>query len=172
MEFFMIQFIGAIAYGLLTLSYFKKEKKQILFIQIFAYLMFSIHYYLLNGLAGAICNVIGLLALLAIYLFDKYNIKNKNIMASVFIIGLLVINISTFQNIYSIFPMIASIIAIISFITNNEETIREIGALSAVCWLIYAIVYKSYISIVFEAVTLTGVLIALIKTKREQKNNL
>lgn len=172
MDFFLIQFIGAIGYSLLALSYFKKEKKQILFIQIFAYIMFSIHYYLLNGLAGAICNLIGLFALIAIYIFDKYKIKNKKIMAMFFIIVLLVINISTFQNLYSIFPMIASVIVIISFITNNEEAIREIGALSAVCWLIYAIVYKSYISIAFEVVTLLGVLIALIKTKREQKNKI
>lgn len=168
MNFILIQFIGAIGYILLTLSYFKKEKKQILFMQILSYIMFSIHYYFLNGLAGALCNFVGLFALIAIYLFDKYKIKNKKIMAIIFVIFLFVVNIKSFETIYSVFPLIASIIVIISFITDNERAIREIGIMSAVCWLIYAIVYKSYIGIVFEIITLFGVMAATIKNS---KNN-
>ena len=76
MNMFLIQFIGAIGYGLLGYSYFKKEKKQILYIQIISYIFFTIHYYLLNGITGAVCNFIGLFALLSIYLCDKYKYKN------------------------------------------------------------------------------------------------
>ena len=126
--------------------------------------------YLLSGFTGAICNLVGLVALITIYLFDKYKFKNKKIMAMIFIILIILINVQTFQNIYSIFPMIASVIVIISFITDNETAIREIGVISAVCWLIYAIVYKSYTGIVFEVVTLIGVLAAVIKnSKNEEK---
>ena len=166
MEFFIIQLIGAIGYSLLSLSYFKKEKKQILFMQIIAYIMFTIHYYLLNGVAGALCNFVGLFALIAIFLFDKYNIKNKKIMAIFFIAITIGINLMDIQNIYFVFPMIASVIVIISFITDNERAIREIGVVSAICWLIYAIVYKSYIGIVFEVVTLLSVLIATVKNNK------
>lgn len=167
MEFVLIQIIGAIAYALLTVSYYKKEKTKILYMQILAYIMFSIHYYLLSGVTGAICNVIGLFGLIAIYLFEKYKWKYKNVISIMFIVLLLVVNILTFQNIYSIFPLIASVIVIISFLMNNEEYIRGVGVISAVCWLVYAIVYKSYISIVFEVVTLVGVLIAFIKNKKK-----
>ena len=54
----IVQAIGAIGYGTLAFSYFKKEKRQILFMQIVAYVFFTIHYYLLNGITGAICNLI------------------------------------------------------------------------------------------------------------------
>ena len=60
----IIQAIGAVGYSLLALSYFKKVKKQILLMQIFAYIFFVIHYYLLNGITGAVCNSIGLFALI------------------------------------------------------------------------------------------------------------
>ena len=169
MEFILIQFIGALGYITLALSYFKKEKKQILFIQIIAYIMFTLHYYLLSGITGAICNLIGLLAMTTIYIFEKYNLKYKNHISIVFILVLLIINIITFQNIFSIFPMIASIIAILSFLTNKEDVIRAIGVISAVCWLIYAIVYGSYIGIVFEVITLIGVFAAFIKNSRNAK---
>ena len=157
------QFIGAIGYGTLALSYFKKNKKEILFMEIIAYIFFTIHYYLLNGITGAICNLIGLFALVSIYLFDKYKLKNKYLVSIFFVIILLIINIRNFQNIYSIFPMIASIIVIISFLSNDENKIRIVGVISAICWLIYAIVYKSYIAIVFEVITLINVFLALFR---------
>ena len=149
MKDIIIQAIGAVGYSLLALSYFKKVKKQILLMQIFAYIFFVIHYYLLNGITGAVCNSIGLFALISIYLFDKYNLKNKTITVGLFIILLLIANIITFQNIYSIFPLVASTIVLISFIDNNENNIRIVGIIAAICWLIYAIVYKSYVAIAF-----------------------
>ena len=179
MEIIIKQLIGAIGYGLLAFSYFKKEKREILFIQIISYIIFTIYYYLLEGVTGAICNFIGLIAFVVIYIFDKYKSKNKEnmekvltiekIIAMFFIIAVILINVFTFVNIYSIFPTIASVIVIISFITDNERAIREIGVMAAVCWLIYAIVYKAYIAIVFEVVTLIGVLVATIKNNKTVK---
>lgn len=168
LEILLIQGIGAIAYGTLSLSYFKKEKKDILFMEIISYICFTIHYYLLSGVTGAICNFIGLLALITIYLFEKYKLKNKWIISLFFVFLVLIINIINFQNIFSIFPMIASIIVILSFLGKNENMIRFIGVVSAICWLFYAIVYKSYISIIFEVVTLLGVCIALIKNLKSK----
>ena len=170
LEIFLVQGIGAIAYSILSLSYYKKEKQQILYMQIIAYMLFSIHYYLLSGVTGAICNVIGLMALLVIYLFEKYNLKNKKSIVFVLIGLLLMVNIISFQNIFSIFPIIASVIVLFSFLENNENDIRWMGFISAICWLFYAIVYKSYISIAFEVVTLTSVVISILKNKKGGKN--
>ena len=166
---FMIQCLGAVGYTILSLSYFKKEKRQILLMQIFSYIFFVIHYYLLNGITGAICNQIGLFALVTIYIFEKYKLKNKLLVSTFFIVLLLAVNIMSFQNIYSIFPMIASVAVIISFLENNENDIRGIGVLSAICWLIYAIVYNSYISIDFEVITLIDVVIAFSKNLSHKK---
>lgn len=163
MYFLLTQLIGAIGFIAIVLSYFKEEKKKILFMQIIAYLLFTIHYYLLSGITGAICNFIGLFALLTIYMSEKYHLKYKNILAIFFAILLIIINIASFQNAFSIFPMVASVIVIISFLTDNEDIIRGIGLISAVCWFIYAIAYKSYISIIFETLTLIGTCVAFIK---------
>ena len=165
----LIQAIGAIGYTIIAISYFKKEKKQILFMQIISYIFFTIHYYLLDGVTGAICNIIGLFALITIYLFDKYKLKNKFWVSMIFVLVLLVINIISFQNFFSIFPMVASIIVILSFLENSENLIRGIGVVSAVCWLIYAIAYKSYISIAFEVITLGNVCGALLKNINQKK---
>ena len=165
----LIQLIGAIGYSLLALSYFKKEKKDILFFEIIAYIFFVIYYYLLNGISGAICNLVGLFALVVLFLFDKYKLNNKFLAAMIFVLILLVINILTFQNIYSIFPLVASVIVILSFLFNKENHIRIIGIISAVCWLIYAIVYKSYVAIIFEVIILVNVCLSLYKNINYKK---
>ena len=166
MNMFLIQLIGGIAYFLLAISYFKKDKSGILFMQIFAYLGFMIHYYLLDGKTAVICNGIGLLVLLIIYIFEKKKIYKNKLLIVITIPSLVIISALTYQNIFSIFPIIASIISMISFLTNNENLIRFIGIISAICWGIYAIVYKSYISIGFEIFTITTTTIAFIKNKK------
>jgi len=166
----IVQLIGAIAYILLSRSYFKKERREILFMQIFAYVFFTIHYYLLNGITGAICNVVGLASLISLFIFDKGKKMYKIICCIFFVTFLIVINIITFQNIFSIFPMIASVIAIASFLNKKENFIRRVGVVATLCWLIYAIYYKSYISIIFEVFTLINVCVALLKnTKKSMK---
>ena len=163
----LVQIIGAIGYFSLSISYFKEEKKQILFIQIISYIFFTIHYYLLSGITGAICNFIGLLALITIYFFNKYKLKNIYVATMFFVALIIIINIMTFQNAFSIFPMIGSVSVIISFIEDDENLIRGIGVIAAVCWLLYAIAYKSYIAIIFEVLTLINVYIAMMKKNKK-----
>ena len=165
----LVQGIGAIGYSTLAFSYYKEKKEQILFMQIIAYIFFTIHYYLLNGITGAICNLIGLVALITIYVFEKYNLGNKLFISITCMLAVFIINIITFQNFFSIFPIIASIIVIISFLDNNDKNIRIIVVMAAECWLIYAIAYKSYVAIVFEVLTLVGVFIALLKKNNNKK---
>ena len=164
----IIQIIGGLGYTTLVISYFKKEKKEILFIQIISYAFFTIHYYLLKGVTGAICNLLGLGALFLIYLFDEHKWENKGSISVIIIELIIIINIATFQNIFSIYPIIASVLAIISFLLNNENYIRGIGLIGAVCWLIYAIAYKSYITIGFEVFTLIGTILAFIKNNGQK----
>ena len=165
----LIQAIGGIGYAMLSFSYFKKNKISILLTQIIAYIMFTIHYYMLNGVTGVICNITGGAALIIIYLLEKYKVNKKNVLIVCLALIIGVISMLTYQNIYSVFPTVAAMSVILSFISNSENEIRAVGFISAVCWLVYAIIYKSYISIVFEAVTLVFVAVATIKNYKNNK---
>ena len=159
----IIQLIGVIAYAILAFSYFKKKKKDILFIQIFSTIAFAIHYYLLGGMTATVCNLISLLIIIIIYFFEKHNGKNKKILVLSTIPLLVLIALFTYENIFSIFPIIASSIVLISFITSNEDVIRISGIISALCWIVYAIIYKSYAGIIFEAFSMFSTSIAFVK---------
>ena len=164
---FMIQLIGGIAYCLLAISYFSKNKKKILAIQILSYAGFTIHYYLLDAKTGAMCNFIGLIIFLIIYAFSNNKSKNKEkILLMITVPALVIIASLTYQDIFSIFPIVASVIATISFLSDDEDKIRFIGIISAICWLIYALVADSYVTIIFEIIIIPSTIIAFIKNKK------
>ena len=75
-------------------------------------------------------------------------------------------SVLSYENIYSLFPIIACLITFNSFLSKDENKIRFIGIISASLWLIYAIVYVSYSAIVFEAITVISTIIAYIKNKK------
>ena len=159
----VIQLIGAIAYAFLACSYFMKKKKDILFIQIFSAIAFAIHYYLLNGITASVCNIISLVIITIIYFFEKFNGKNKKILIFITIPLLVLISLFTYENLFSIFPIIASTIVLINFIISNENTIRIAGIISATCWMVYAIIYKSYVGMLFEGIIIVTTFIAYLK---------
>lgn len=172
MNSLIIQLIGVIAYIILEFSYFKKNKKDILFIQIFSTIAFAIHYYLLGGMTATVCNLISLLIIIIIYFFEKHDGKNKKVLILSTIPLLILISLFTYENIFSIFPIIASTIVLISFIISNENTIRISGIISALCWMVYAIIYKSYAGIFFEAFSAVSTFIAFLRNFNIKNKNI
>jgi hypothetical protein len=166
-NFILIQLIGAIGYTLLSISFYRKEKRQILFMQIIANIFFTIHYFLLSGITGAVSNVVGLTTYTFIYFLDKKKMGiQKNIVALIMTIILFIAVMFTYENIYSILPFLAFFMTITSFLNGNENRIRFVGIFVAICWLIYAVVYVSYAAIVFETITLIATAFSLIKNHK------
>lgn len=168
--FILIQTIGGLGYFLLGLSYYGKVKKDILFVQIISYIMFVIHYYMLGGITGSICNLLGLIGFLVIYFLEKKHKKLLNILIVPIILSIIIASLFTFKNLYSIFPIFGSISVLISFLEKDEKLIRLIGIFSAVCWLVYAIYCNSYVAIVFEILLLISTSISILKNDRNKKN--
>ena len=166
MKFILSQILGAVGYSLLAYSFFKKEKKQILYIQILAYIGFTTHYILLDAITGTTCNIIGFIALIIIY-FLSDDEKKKRILVLILIPLLIVMAFLSYENIFSIFPVTACIVTFYSFLSKNEDVIRFIGIISASCWLVYAVIHMSYTAIVFEVVTVIATIIAYVKNKRK-----
>lgn len=167
MDFIIAQILGTIGYSLLAYSFFKKNKKQILFIQIFAYIGFTTHYILLGALTGSVCNILGFIALIFIYFFSD-DIRKKKILVIILVPLLGVMTYLSYENIYSLFPVVGCLLTFISFLSKNVNKIRFVGIISTACWLIYAIIYVSYSAIIFEVVILISAVVAYIKNKKHR----
>ena len=171
MRFIISQILGAIGYSALAYSYFRKEKREILIVQIIAYIGFTTHYYLLGAQTGTMCNVLGFVALILIY-FLSNDKKKKTVLVCILIPLLGVMSYLSFENWFSLFPIFACLVTFISFLFESKNIIRFVGIVSAVCWLIYAIVFHSYTAIVFEVITVIATTVAFLKNRKESEGHI
>ncbi len=167
MKFIISQILGTVGYSLLAYSYFKKSKKEILYLQILAYIGFTTHYFLLDALTGTMCNVLGFVALILIH-FISENEKKKKVLVLLLILLLIFMSYLSYENIYSIFPVIGCLLTFTSFLSQDENTIRFLGIISAACWLIYAVIHVSYSAIIFQIVVLISTIVAYLKNKAKE----
>lgn len=160
-----IQLIGLLGFCILVLSFYKKEKAIILTYQITSNFAYTVHYFLLGGLSGAFCSLIGIIRNIAL-------IKSKkNIVIVPLIIFLyLLVTIIFYEDIYSIFPMIANSIYLIMLTSDKKQNLLIGALLSSLMWILYSIFVGSYVSIVTETILFISNFIQLIKLKKKEGN--
>lgn len=143
---FYIQLIGLLGFCILVLSFYKKETVTILTYQVTSNFIYTVHYFLLGGLSGAFCSLIGIIRNIVLI---KTN--NKKIILSVFILLYLIVTIIFYEGIYSIFPMLANSYYLISLTKKDKKSILIGAIISSISWIIYSAFVSSYISIVTES---------------------
>lgn len=119
-----------------AVAYHKKEKKDILKLLIISNSLSLIQYMFLQAYTGCITIIISIIR--NIIALKKKN-KNENIILAIFIILYIVMGIITYNSIFSILPIIASIIYVIGIWNGNENIIRKTGLINMYLWLIYSI---------------------------------
>ena len=137
MEYIIIgNIFGIIGLIYSAVAYHKKEKKDILKLLIIANSLSLIQYMFLQAYTGCITIIISIIRnIIAL----KKRDKNENIILAIFIILYIVMGIITYNSIFSILPIIASIIYVIGIWNGNENIIRKTGLINMYLWLIYSI---------------------------------
>ena len=162
---FYIQLIGILAFCVLVLSFYKKEPKRIIAYQILSNFAYTVHYLLLGALSGAYTSLVGIFRNIA---FLKVK-KNKNVLVIVVIAIYILITIVFYESFYSIFPMVANSLYLITMIKNSRKSLI-IGAISSsILWLFYAIFVSSYASVITESILLISNTIQLIKIMKKSR---
>lgn|SRR5574344_372199 len=161
-----IQLIGFIAFIFVVISYQKKTREGILATQIISNTLYSAHYYLLNALGGYIITVINLARSFVFILKDKYKWLNNGIILFTFILLFTVCSIYTYQDIYSLLPLLAAIIYTVMLWQGNAEEIRISATINESLWLIYNFHVLSYAGIIGSVVIIITDLIAIIRYRK------
>ena len=137
MEYIIIgNIFGIIGLIYSAVAYHKKEKKDILKLLIISNSLSLIQYMFLQAYTGCITIIISIIR--NIIALKKKN-KNENIILAIFIILYIVMGIITYNSIFSILPIIASIMYVIGIWNGNENIIRKTGLINMYLWLIYSI---------------------------------
>ena len=163
----LIQFIGIFAWVILILSYWQKKKISLLIMQIIANILYAIHFYLLDGLAGTLCNLAGVIILILLYIKEKRN-KQMYILIPIIISLFIPIVIYSYNGLYSLLPVAASIIPLTSNWVNNMKVIKIGGIVGSICWLIYGIYTGSYASMITEVIFIISTILSIKKSNAKK----
>lgn len=162
---FYIQLIGILAFCVLVLSFYKKNPRTILMYQIVANFAYTVHYFLLGALSGTFISFVGIFRNMA---FLKIK-KQKKLLAIIVISIYLLITIIFYENVYSLFPMIANSIYLLLMIRGSRKDLIIGGIISSVLWMTYAIFVNSYASIITEFILLVSNTVQLVKLIKKSR---
>lgn len=88
---------------------------------------------------------------------------------ALFILLLLAAGIATWQNAYSILPMIGSLLSTVALWMKTSKKIRLISFFSGPCWLIYNVVNGAYSAAVNELIAMTSIAIGILRHDIKKK---
>lgn len=148
-----------------AVAYHKRQKKKILLDLIISNCFSLLQYLFLQAYTGCITIIISILRnIIAI----KKGEKNKNFVLIIFIILYIVMGILTYNLIFSILLIIASIIYLLGIWDGREDVIRKTGLINMYLWLIYSISTWAIAGVIQNIILIVSTHIA-IRNNREEK---
>ena len=165
--FISAQVIGLIALFFSLKAYLQNSKEKYIINSIITAIFNSIHYLLLNAYTGLFVKLIALLREFILYKKEK-NKKYDKIILFIFIIILYILaGIFTFNNnIINLFPIISATSYFGSEWFGSILTIKIVGLITTVLWLVYNIMVISISGSIYNIVTII-VLIYSIKNNKK-----
>ena len=170
MAFIVAQICGAIVLVLTATSAQFDTKEKMLTTQIFANLIVAIQYFLLNAITGGVVAIINMIRCI-IFLYYKKKDKNPSIIVlSIIIIITTIMGIKTWQNGFSIIPIIAASIFTFGLWQDNVKVTRISTVVAAGSWVVYNFVVTAYVGAIQSIAECSSAIIATIRySKKESK---
>ena len=148
-----------------------KKKTQIVLAYLFATIMFSIVFYLLEAYSGTInCIILSVMGVIS-YVLAR---KNKNIpiwISAIFIIAIVSIGIIFFTEFTDIFSIAASSFYALCLGTKREQTIRYLTGASLLCWMVYDVFSGAYFAAISDGAFTISTIVAIFRYSRPAKKH-
>ncbi len=157
------QILGLLAIISYAISPHAKTKRRVLVFHLISSILYALQYFLLNAFSAVITNTVGAVKCYIFYLYEK---KEKEIPKSLFWIFMLIIlalGIFTYNNIYSLIPILASVLSLYSVWQDNLKVLRIIIIISSSSWIFYNLIVGAYIGVIGNIFQLVSAIIAIVR---------
>ena len=172
MLFILAQICGVIALILTVVSVQFKTKEKIVMCFVFANLVVTIQFFLLNAITGAVISIINTIRCIIFYYYKKKDKKPSLIILLIFEIVAIVSGMMSWQNMWSVIPIIVTLIYTYGLWQDNVKVIRITTAVVGLGWAIYNVMVMAYVGAIQEISQFVSAMIALIKNKKETKEKI
>lgn len=159
------QIVGAFGILFSLLSFQFVKRKYILLSQMTASLLFSLQLFMVGAVTGGCLDMISFVRSL-IFLNNQKKWASSKLWLVGFIMVMIATGILTWENAWSILPIIGSVLSTVALWMKEGKHIRMISLLVGPCWLVYNIINGAYTGAFNELLAMTSIVIGLIRCDR------
>ena len=164
--FILAQILGGIVLILTVISVQQKTKEKILIFQIIANIVISIQYFLLDAVTGGVVSIINIIRCCIFYIYKKKNMKPSVTFLAIFILVAIASGIWTWQNIFSVIPIVAAIVFTYGLWQDNVKITKICTAITSGNWGVYNLIVKAYVGALQSLAEFTSSIIAIVREKK------
>ena len=173
------QIIGIFAMVANCLSYQQKKDTTLFAFQLVGSSLFGINYFLLGALSGAILNVVAAIRALIFIRKDKFNAKHPAWLAAFITLYLVcyALIFTVFEKeptplnlVLEFLPVLAMIVANISFRYADAKMVRRFGIFCSPLWLTYNIANVAIGAIICETLNILSIIIGMFRHDFQKPN--
>lgn len=172
------QIIGIVAMIMAFISFQCKTQKTIMYFQICAGLLFSIHFGLIGALSGMVLNGIAVPRAIIFSQRSKYKWAKSNFWVVFFIVICCATYILPFtiygtepslkNLLLEILPVIGMIATTVSFSMKKASSVRVFSLISSPAWLVYNLFHQSLGGVITECIVMISIFIGMIRLDRNK----
>lgn len=168
LSYVLSQIFAITYYILFDITYYMKNKKNILVLGVIGIFIHSISYALLGGWSAVAMGIVAVLRNI-IFIFEEKKEKNNKIILYILFLITIVSGIFTYNSFFDVLPVIATILYTYSIWQKNIRKYKFIGIITGVLFVIYNIYVRSIFGIIAEFIlalcSLNGYIIDLKSNK-------
>ena len=156
--------IGIAAVVMCVLCYQLKTRRNILLLNACSRVFYVLQYILLGAFEGAVLDIVALIvSVLARYKDDRWLKKHPRLTVAGANVFILVIGLTSYQNLFSLLPIIGVLFETGAFWLNQERHIRFVSFLAVPFWLAYNLIFAAYGSAIGNVMTIASIGIAIVR---------
>lgn len=169
LTFFIAQLFGVISIVLNIMIVQFKTKEKMLIGMIISNLVVAMQFFLLNAITGGVISLINVIRCIVFYLFKKKNRKPSLFILITFELIVVASGIISWQNIWSLLPIIATATYTYGIWQDDVLKIKYISAIIGFEWSIYDIIVRAYVGFIQGIIQVVSAIIAIILYKKPIK---
>ena len=168
MQFILAQIFGTIALILTVISVQFKTKDKIVMCITLANVAIAIQFFLLNAVTGAIISILDTIRCIVFYIYEKKNLKPSLPILLTFEAIVIISGIISWQNGWSIIPVITSVVFTYGLWQDNITILRITTGMLGVAWGVYDFIVKAFAGLVLDISQLISAIISLYREKKRK----
>lgn len=171
------QIIGISAFSVSCTRYFMKKKASIIKLSVFIYILYVIHYFLIDAIGGSYSLIIAIFRDSYLYQREKHHKKHRhrklynNPMVFVFFFAVYtVMIIQNISNPVNILPLLAGIVYFcFEWFTTNKTTLKIAASITNIPWIIFDVLSLSYAGIVSDVISYIAAFAGIMNDKKKRQ---